>query len=218
MKLEELEYDEHVRSHHTKSIIYWVTEGIIIDNKRYHIEEFRLEEKGLYGVITRKRKHYKVLLSVFDDTEIMKQLEILRATVNSIEKYDDKEIKDRLTALESKPDVDTKYKFNVDSNKDFITLTITGTDGSEKLVKAPNTSDEISALSATIKEVNDKIQYYTAGAGLNLVDNKFSIDNTVVTQPVLSKETSKLAVFSFSLVRLAALISSTVKASFGFSP
>ena len=37
-KLNPIKYIENMLSHHPKSIMYWVTEGIIIDDKRYTIK------------------------------------------------------------------------------------------------------------------------------------------------------------------------------------
>ena len=54
-KLNPIKYIEDMMSHHPKSISLWITEGIVINNKRYIIKEFRLRDGKLYAVIAENK-------------------------------------------------------------------------------------------------------------------------------------------------------------------
>jgi hypothetical protein len=89
--LNKISYFNPTRSHHPKSIMYWVTEGIIIDDKRYPIEEFRLKGDDLYAVVSKDDKEYfEVFINKYDDTEILSQLEELKTRITAEEQKDDK--------------------------------------------------------------------------------------------------------------------------------
>ena len=89
--LNKIPYFNPTRSHHPKSIMYWVTEGIIIDDKRYPIEEFRLKGDDLYAVVSKDDKEYfEVFINKYDDTEILSQLEELKIRIAAEEQKDGK--------------------------------------------------------------------------------------------------------------------------------
>ena len=89
--LNKIPYFNPTRSHHPKSIMYWVTEGIIIDDKRYPIEEFRLKDDGLYAVVSQNDKEYfEVFLNTYNDTEILSQLKELNIRLTAEEQKEGK--------------------------------------------------------------------------------------------------------------------------------
>lgn len=58
--MDRIPYKEHIRSHNPKSIYYWTIEGILIDGKRWMIQEFRDKEDGLYVVISDENYNKRV--------------------------------------------------------------------------------------------------------------------------------------------------------------
>ena len=153
--MKQIHYNEHIRSHHPKSIIYWVTEGIIIDDKRYPIEEFRLKDDGLYAVVSQNDKEYfEVFLNTYDDTEILSQL---------------KELNIRLTAEEQKEDKDTTYTAGNG-------LILSGTEFSidDSKVATQQELEEIDIRLTAEEQKEDKDTTYKAGCLINI-----SNDNTI---------------------------------------
>ena len=154
-KLVKINYFENIRSHHPKSIIYWVTEGIIIDDKRYPIEEFRLKDDGLYAVVSKNdREYFEVFLNTYDDTEILSQL---------------KELNIRLTAEEQKVDKDTTYTAGNG-------LILSGTEFSidDSKVATQQELEEIDIRLTAEEQKEDKDTTYKAGCLINI-----SNDNTI---------------------------------------
>lgn len=120
-ELKPVKFDRHIRSHHPKSIIYWVTEGIVIDNVKYSISEFVLKDDGLFAIVTSDdRKYYEVFLSKCDNSKIENEIKELNNKLSSLTNYDDYEIKQRINDLELQEDKDTVYtpgnNIDIDSN------------------------------------------------------------------------------------------------------
>ena len=70
-KLNPIKYIENMLSHHPKSFYLWITDGIVIDDKRYIIKEFRLKDGKLYAVISENKynpKYFEVQLSPDEET------------------------------------------------------------------------------------------------------------------------------------------------------
>lgn len=65
-KLNPIKYIENVLSHNPKTMFLWMTEGIVINGKRYVIKEFRLKGGKLSAVIAENKynpKYFEVQLS-----------------------------------------------------------------------------------------------------------------------------------------------------------
>ena len=70
-KMNPIKYIENMLSHHPKSLSLWITEGIVINDKRYIIKEFRLRDGKLYAVIAEdkyKPKYFEVQLCPDEET------------------------------------------------------------------------------------------------------------------------------------------------------
>ena len=70
-KLNPIKYIENMLSHHPKSFYLWITDGIVIDDKRYIIKEFRFRNGKLYAVISENKynpKYFEVQLSPDEET------------------------------------------------------------------------------------------------------------------------------------------------------
>lgn len=94
-KLTPIKYIENVLSHHPKTIFLWISQGIVIDDKRYIVKEFRLRDSKLYAVIAENKY----------DTEYFE----VQLGSGGMDEEALKPITDRITALENKEDKDTTY-------------------------------------------------------------------------------------------------------------
>lgn len=134
--MNQIEFNPNALSHHTKTMEYYITHGINIDDIRYRVAEFRLRAGLLYAVITSDDVHYyEVPLSTsniedsYDDTELRERIVKLEtapkytyddtAVIYRIEQleskvpYDDTNIKTRLTLLENKEPTEGKSAYQV---------------------------------------------------------------------------------------------------------
>lgn len=86
-KLIPIDYIENTLSYQPKIILSWVTEGIVINNKRYSIKEFRLKEDGkLYAVIAENKynsDYFEVQLCPDEETlkDIYKSIKDNKAAI-----------------------------------------------------------------------------------------------------------------------------------------
>lgn len=110
--MKEVNYNPNNLSHHNENIQYWVTQGIVINDERYSVEEFFIRSGGLYGIITKdKITYYEYQLSTnvsqnnYDDGELRKRIERLETKPDN--SYDDTVLSNRIIALENKED--SKY-------------------------------------------------------------------------------------------------------------
>lgn len=85
--MKQINYNPDSLSHHNENIQYWVTQGIVIDGEKYSIEEFFTRSGNLYGVLTKDKKIFYEHQLSSQETDV---------------KYDDRELVDRITRLESK--------------------------------------------------------------------------------------------------------------------
>lgn len=108
-KLTPIDYIENSLSYQPKIILSWITQGIVINNTRYSIKEFRLKEDGkLYAVIAEDKynsDYFEVQLSPSE--EILEHInEAIKANKAAI----DKEITDRkseITRVDGKIEANT---------------------------------------------------------------------------------------------------------------
>ena len=104
-KLTPIDYIENSLSYQPKIILSWVTEGIVINNVRYSIKEFRLKEDGkLYAVIADNKYNSDYFeVQLFHDEEVT--LEAIQQAIKENKASIDKEITDRkaeITRVENK--------------------------------------------------------------------------------------------------------------------
>lgn len=111
--MKRINYSPDGLSHHNENIQYWVTQGIVIDGERYSIEELFVRSGELYGVISKdKREYYEYKLSgsggsvSYDDSDVKSRLTKLESM--EIPKYNDSGILKRLDDIESKDKLDIK--------------------------------------------------------------------------------------------------------------
>lgn len=91
----EIYYDTSVVSHHPKSLEYYFTHGIVVNEKRYIIKEFFVRDSKLYAVITEdESKYYELYLSFMEEDTI----EIIKKEIEEL----DKQLKN-IKIPESKP-------------------------------------------------------------------------------------------------------------------
>ena len=116
-KLTPIDYIEDALSHQPRIILSWVTEGIVINNIRYVIKEFRLKENGkLYAVIAENKynsNYFEIQLCPDEATlkDIYKSIKGNKVAIN-------KEITDRTNDITR---VDTAIKANTTKINQEIT-------------------------------------------------------------------------------------------------
>lgn len=105
--MKQISYEPNALSHHNENIQYWVTQGIVIDGERYSIEELFTRSGNLYGVLSKDKITFyehqlssNVTQSSYDDKEVKDR--ISRLETKEIPRYDDTGIQQRITDLENK--------------------------------------------------------------------------------------------------------------------
>lgn len=58
--MKKIEYNQNDLSHVPKSIIYWVSQGVVIEGLRYSVKEFRVEDGNLKLIIERNGEFFEV--------------------------------------------------------------------------------------------------------------------------------------------------------------
>ena len=104
--MNKIDYNPNSLSHNHDNIRFWVTQGIVIDDVKYAIEELFIRANKLYAVITEDKKTFyeyplatNVQQATFDSTQIENRLSRLENVPPY--RYDDTGIIQRLTALEN---------------------------------------------------------------------------------------------------------------------
>ena len=104
--MNKIDYNPNSLSHNHDNIRFWVTQGIVIDDVKYAIEELFIRADKLYAVITEDKKTFyeyplatNVQQATFDSTQIENRLSRLENVPPY--RYDDTGIIQRLTALEN---------------------------------------------------------------------------------------------------------------------
>lgn len=159
-KLTPIDYVEDALSHQPRIILSWVTEGIVINNIRYSIKEFRLKKDGkLYAVIAENKynsDYFEVQLCPDEATlkDIYKSIKDNKAAIT-------KEITDRkseITRVDGKlTELQGSIKPIVSGDSGLLTVT---TDNSQ--------------IKLTPKHDEQKQNKLTAGEGITIQDNVIS--------------------------------------------
>lgn len=104
--MNKIDYNPNSLSHNHDNIRFWVTQGIVIDDVKYAIEELFIRANKLYAVITEDKKTFyeyplatNVQQATFDSTQLENRLSRLENAPQY--RYDDTGIIQRLTALEN---------------------------------------------------------------------------------------------------------------------
>lgn len=104
--MNKIDYNPNSLSHNHDNIRFWVTQGIVIDDVKYAIEELFIRANKLYAVITEDKKTFyeyplatNVQQATFDPTQIETRLSRLESIPQY--RYDDTGVIQRLTALEN---------------------------------------------------------------------------------------------------------------------
>lgn len=178
-KLNPIKYIENMLSHHPKSIFLWITEGIVIDGKRYIIKEFRLRDGKLFAVIAEdkyKPKYFEVQLCPDEETlkEIYKAIEENKIAI-------EKEVTDRKNEINR---VDSAIKANTTKINQEITDRKNEINRVDKKIEA-NTAKinkEITDRQNDISRVNEAISANTAKINKEITDRQNEItrvDNAI---------------------------------------
>ena len=104
--MNKIDYNPNSLSHNHDNIRFWVTQGIVIDDVKYAIEELFIRADKLYAVLTEDKKTFyeyplatNVQQATFDPTQIETRLSRLESIPQY--RYDDTGVIQRLTALEN---------------------------------------------------------------------------------------------------------------------
>lgn len=104
--MNKIDYNPNSLSHNHDNIRFWVTQGIVIDDVKYAIEELFIRANKLYAVLTEDKKTFyeyplatNVQQATFDSTQIENRLSRLENVPPY--RYDDTGVIQRLTALEN---------------------------------------------------------------------------------------------------------------------
>ena len=125
-KLTPIDYIENSLSYQPKIILSWVTEGIVINDTRYSVKEFRLKEDGkLYAVIAENKYdsgYFEVQLAPNEET-----LENTNESIKANKAAIDKEITDRkgeITRVDEKlTELQSSIKPIVSDDTGLLTVT-----------------------------------------------------------------------------------------------
>ena len=167
-KLNPIKYIESMLSHHPKSFYLWITDGIVIDDKRYIIKEFRFRNGKLYAVIAENKynpKYFEVQLCPDEETlkAIYKAIEDNKIAIN-------KEIIDRTNEITR---VDAAIKANTTKINQEIT----------------DRTNEINRVDTVVKENTAKInkEITDRTSEIARVDKAINANTTKINQEITDR-------------------------------
>ena len=164
LKLQEVDFDPSVISHHPKSFEYYFTHGLVVNDRRYIVKEFFVKHGKLYAILTEDEDtYYEMYLSFLDENVI----EDLKKDISDL-KSKDKQFDKRLSDLE-----------NVRKQNQTLSIsnhTISISNGNS--IELPADKDTIyddTALKERVKNLEDKPE--RANQTLAINDRTISISN-----------------------------------------
>ena len=164
LKLQEVDFDSSVISHHPKSFEYYFTHGLVVNDRRYIVKEFFVKHGKLYAILTEDEDtYYEMYLSFLDENVI----EDLKKDISDL-KAKDKQFDKLLSDLE-----------NVRKQNQTLSIndrTISISNGNS--IELPADKDTIyddTALKQRVKTLEDKPD--KADQTLSINDRTISISN-----------------------------------------
>ena len=145
LKLQEVDFDSSVISHHPKSFEYYFTHGLVVNDRRYIVKEFFVKHGKLYAILTEDEDtYYEMYLSFLDENVI----EDLKKDISDL-KTKDKQFDKRLSDLEN------VRKQNQTLSINDRTISISGGNSIELPVDKDTIYDD-TALKQRVKTLEDK--------------------------------------------------------------
>ena len=145
LKLQEVDFDSSVISHHPKSFEYYFTHGLVVNDRRYIVKEFFVKHGKLYAILTEDEDtYYEMYISFLDENVI----EDLKKDIADL-KAKDKQFDKRLSDLEN------VRKQNQTLSINDRTISISGGNSIE-LPADKDTIYDDTALKQRVKNLEDK--------------------------------------------------------------
>ena len=164
LKLQEVDFDSSVISHHPKSFEYYFTHGLVVNDRRYIVKEFFVKHGKLYAILTEDEDtYYEMYLSFLEENVI----EDLKKDISDL-KAKDKQFDKRLSDLEN------VRKQNQTLSINDRTISISGGNSIE-LPADKDTIYDDTALKQRVKTLEDKPD--KADQTLSINDRTISISN-----------------------------------------
>ena len=164
LKLQEVDFDSSVISHHPKSFEYYFTHGLVVNDRRYIVKEFFVKHGKLYAILTEDEDtYYEMYLSFLDENVI----EDLKKDISDL-KAKDKQFDKRLSDLEN------VRKQNQTLSINDRTISISGGNSIE-LPADKDTIYDDTALKQRVKTLEDKPDKDDQTLSIN--DRTISISN-----------------------------------------
>ena len=164
LKLQEVDFDSSVISHHPKSFEYYFTHGLVVNDRRYIVKEFFVKHGKLYAILTEDEDtYYEMYLSFLDENII----EDLKKDISDL-KSKDKQFDKRLSDLEN------SRKQNQTLSISNRTISISNGNSIELPADKDTVYDD-TALKQRVKDLEDKPE--KANQTLAINDRTISISN-----------------------------------------
>ena len=164
LKLQEVDFDSSVISHHPKSFEYYFTHGLVVNDRRYIVKEFFVKHGKLYAILTEDEDtYYEMYLSFLDENVI----EDLKKDISDL-KIKDKQFDKRLSDLEN------VRKQNQTLSINDRTISISNGNSIELPADKDTVYDD-TALKQRVKTLEDKPD--KADQTLSINDRTISISN-----------------------------------------
>ena len=164
LKLQEVDFDSSVISHHPKSFEYYFTHGLVVNDRRYIVKEFFVKHGKLYAILTEDEDtYYEMYLSFLDENII----EDLKKDISDL-KSKDKQFDKRLSDLEN------SRKQNQTLSISNRTISISNGNSIELPADKDTVYDD-SALKERVKNLEDKPEKTNQTLAIN--DRTISISN-----------------------------------------
>ena len=164
LKLQEVDFDSSVISHHPKSFEYYFTHGLVVNDRRYIVKEFFVKHGKLYAILTEDEDtYYEMYLSFLDENII----EDLKKDISDL-KSKDKQFDKRLSDLEN------YRKQNQTLSISNRTISISNGNSIELPADKDTVYDD-TALKERVKNLEDKPEKENQTLAIN--DRTISISN-----------------------------------------
>ena len=176
LKLQEVDFDSSVISHHPKSFEYYFTHGLVVNDRRYIVKEFFVKHGKLYAILTEDEDtYYEMYLSFLDENVI----EDLKKDISDL-KIKDKQFDKRISDLEN------VRKQNQTLSINDRTISISGGNSIE-LPADKDTIYDDTALKQRVKTLEDKPD--KADQTLSINDRTISISGGNSIELPVDKDT-----------------------------
>ena len=194
LKLQEVDFDSSVISHHPKSFEYYFTHGLVVNDRRYIVKEFFVKHGKLYAILTEDEDTYYEMYLSFLDENIIEDLKKDISDLKSKDKQFDKRLSDLENSRKQNQTLSISNRTISISNGNSIELPAdkdTVYDDTALKERVKNLEDKPEKTNQTLA-INDRTISISNGNSIELPADKDTVyDDTAVIERISNLESKK---------------------------